>query len=166
MRQADLILLLNNVLGIYTRKNENKKDKMISLWITLLIFVETINGKYSSHHFITIMLKICLLENTLHCKQLNQLKQSFCIVSCVTTSDVQNKLNISGQCDSTQLITDWTGHIKSPDYPRYKPNLNCTWHFKVSHGNLLQVTVTDFLVRFYPYSIMFTFIFMGFDSFV
>ena len=52
----------------------------------------------------------------------------------------------TGQCDKTKLITDWSGHIKSPDFPGYTAGLNCKWHFRVSQGNLLEVSFTDFMV--------------------
>ena len=46
------------------------------------------------------------------------------------------------------MRTEWAGQMKSPDYPSYRKGLDCQWIIKVSDGNIVQVTFTDFAVSF------------------
>ena len=54
---------------------------------------------------------------------------------------------VYGQCDTPLKITGWTsGQIKSPGYPSYSGGLECKWVIKVSLGNRIKISFSDFEV--------------------
>ncbi|XP_048584559.1 uncharacterized protein LOC116603455 isoform X2 [Nematostella vectensis] len=56
----------------------------------------------------------------------------------------------SQACSPVTVVTDWTGNLKSPEFPNYYPNnISCSWVLTVSPGNRIEVTTFVLLLDSY-----------------
>ncbi|XP_048584552.1 SCO-spondin isoform X3 [Nematostella vectensis] len=56
----------------------------------------------------------------------------------------------SQACSPVTVVTDWTGNLKSPEFPNnYPNNISCSWVLTVSPGNRIEVTTFVLLLDSY-----------------
>ena len=60
------------------------------------------------------------------------------------------------QCDSSLLVTDWRGQIKSPGFPSYVAGLQCHWIIRASAGSIVELSFTDFAVSTFLFAISYS----------